>query len=815
MTGHGFIGSAGKKAFLLLLCIVVLGVAGSTGSAAAETVVSGASDHDSPLVIDPTQEPAEARVEQVLTYHGQTVMFIENMPTTKLVTRITLGDLAQESECKGAAVYSLVVGESPTGRSIEGTPNWLAKSLAPQALPAEPGKVTWQITPTVLRKGRGYTFVVESPSAYNNCMAVQMRTWTHNGPVVNGGPGGCDAGHAEYWGYRMWHEQGKNDAVVCFGEMPSGFDPSMPTGWLELGYYAVVYVKTLYGGGGSCNWEGYGPKPVFWRNAPGEPGTKEYVCHWKQFAAPDEEPEDGWYYAWGNDSHPGGPRDTYLKAWADEEDAATYYKPQLYFDTSESWRPLSLNRFFEEEYYGENPEGVPQHNVCTEGLPDPFFTWTGCYPVTAPDQLMGETLNDPEALLDVEGFGPNDEIEDYAAPGCSTEVELWDCDPTESAIYWRVTPGDFLELPFEEDAYRYVQYWMFYRVNSFSDAIDETWSRHEGDWEAVAIAPSHSRPGAFDFASFSQHGHWYSYLRENLSCWLYSWYHSCGTEELKSVGQPLEVFVANGSHANYGVRCSEEIEFVSCGQNASALPERGHDGAYGWTHNSPGAEGLIQLPTAPETWTFWQGHWGSEGGPMSPGWQSLYVVSWESCADDNDECPMEGEARRAPGVAGHRVARGRMFKGPFAERCGSWFGGDVPVLMCAPGTLASSIEKSRLGAPAAASVDVLRRGGSGRARRLATRVDESASAPGLSQAVGPPLRPGDLVRVNAPGSQRWTFYLRAVIGRRLVEARFGRIRTGTARLVVSDGLPALMVGGREATPVAIRARRFAQGTAER
>jgi hypothetical protein len=214
------------------------------------------------------------------------------------------------------------------------------------------------------------------------------------------------------------------------------------------------------------------------------------------------------------------------------------------------------------------------------------------------------------------------------------------------------------------------------------------------------------------------------------------------------------------------------------------------------------------MPTESGTWTYWQGHWGAtESSPGSPGQQPMFASPWERCADDNEWCPMPEEASARQALSdGGRTVSGQMIEGPYAERCEGWFGGDVPALLCAPDALDAAVEHSRLGAAGSGQLVITREGGKGRYRELAARLDHTASAPGLTQTVGAPLRPGDLVRIVAPSQQDWSLFLRLIVDDRLVEARFGDVPSGRFRVGISDGAPVLQAPGRDLSPAQIRAR---------
>ena len=733
-------------------------------------------------------------------------MFIQNMPITKLVNEVTFGDLARQPGCAKAA-YQLTILRSPTGVadlnkhiSLE----WQVTSVEPIAFPEEPGKVTWKIPPTTFEEGIGYTFVLNLKSSKDSsCLSPRITTWVHNQQQVNGGQARCDSLYPGV-AFRMWHANGQSDAVACpSNQVPSGFDSSMPTGWLRVrSFNNVPYIPLLLESK-KCE---SGEEKVYWKVVE---GSKKYVCRWTIFSDwGGEEPVDGWYYVGGGKYFREDKefRDVFMELKASDISLAKYYKPLLYFDTSESWRPLDLSSFFAERYLLGESE-VPRHEVCPEGMPDeeeePIRE---CFGVIGPSELMEESNNAEDARLDIESLHSNSAIEEYLTPGCSTAVELWDCAGASSAMYWRLTSATPTEE--EPDPYRYLQYWMFYRINSFSDADPLPHSRHEGDWEAVAIATSRQSPGAFDFASFSQHGSWYSYLRENLYC-AGNVSEDCGTSEAPYAGVSLKVFPANGSHANYGTKCSEGGLSV-CWQNGSLLPERGHDGSISWVHNgSP--DGLQELPVSKESWTYWKGLWGVEGAPKSPGLQDMFDVSWGECADGNEGCFDSGSARVVAGTPGsgirQPIAGRRMIRGPYARGCESWFGGDVVALLCEPDRLGSAVGRSKLGIDTNIRVvveqsDTVASAG----REVAAGALQSDTALGLSQVVGPPLVPGaDLEIPVRPGSTGWRLFIRVVDRELLYEARFDRVKFERARLAMEEGVPVLgLPNGNVLEPTAVR-----------
>jgi hypothetical protein len=305
---------------------------------------------------------------------------------------------------------------------------------------------------------------------------------------------------------------------------------------------------------------------------------------------------------------------------------AGQFEPVLRFDTSEQWRPLNVESFF----------GEDQHLICEGESCDEA-------PISSAADLNNHTGEG--AYIDIAGHYTLGGGEgSYHSPyEVCTATGLRDCDTgARSAIYWR-SGGTHGGYPF-------IDYWFFYRANYFYEEA----GFHEGDWEGVTIAPSLTQ-GTFDYAGFSQHGTFYSYLRDVLRCedapaTSTPASGTCGTEAGRS-GFRVDTFPANGSHANYTTPCSEDILMESCRQNAEEeifpgvtehRPERGYDGAVRWgrAFNEPANawSSLLKMPTTGGGfWSDWPGRWGRYGpgeGPESP---ALQGVSFTCASLDNDE----------------------------------------------------------------------------------------------------------------------------------------------------------------------------------
>jgi hypothetical protein len=402
---------------------------------------------------------------------------------------------------------------------------------------------------------------------------------------------------------------------------------------------------------------------------------------------------------------------------------AAQFEPVLRFDSSEQWRPLNVESFF----------GEGQHRICESGSCDNT-------PITSAADLnrhRGEG-----AYVDIAGHYniSGDETSYYSPYSACTSSGLRDCDVgARSAIYWR-SAGAFGGYPF-------IDYWFFYRANYFSEEVDF----HEGDWEGVTIAPSLSQ-GTFDYAAFSQHGTFYSYLRDVLRCEDYPATNtgepgSCGIETYHG-GFRVDTFPANGSHANYTTPCSEEIIMVSCQQNGSGQVERGYDGAVRWgrAFDDPATAGssLLKMPNiGEEKWTDWPGDWGSPppefstqgGGPASPADQNIAV---ECASLNNGEGCVPGPRGAARVSSTGSEALGARSPGLTAVSCSSWLGQGISAAVCNPSALRRAVLSGTVGDGSEVKFSLPGSKGPGK----------SASGRGIAQLAGNGLRSESEIEID-------------------------------------------------------------------
>jgi hypothetical protein len=108
--------------------------------------------------------------------------------------------------------------------------------------------------------------------------------------------------------------------------------------------------------------------------------------------------------------------------------------------------------------------------------------------------------------------------------------------------------------------------------------------------------------------------------------------------------------------------------------------------------------------------------------------------------------------------------------------CANWFGSGVQALLCTPGRLGVALRRREL--KMAGGLTFRRRRGS-----------HIASAPGLAQATGQVLSPGQVLTVEGVATSSTVLFVHAHYGKHFVEARFSHLpRQDRYKILVSrDG----------------------------
>ncbi|MBS1870620.1 MAG: hypothetical protein JSS99_13265 [Actinobacteria bacterium] len=383
---------------------------------------------------------------------------------------------------------------------------------------------------------------------------------------------------------------------------------------------------------------------------------------------------------------------------------AARFRPWLLFDRGELWRPLDVSSFLAEG----------DHRFCTRAAGA-----VSCRPL--PDATAFDDLARPGAsagaatYLDVAGS----RLADYRGPQRCGSLD--DCGTgARSAIYYHAT---------ESNDRFYLDYWWFLRFNHFARShpaiscrvgatrTNGVCDEHEGDWEGVTVVTPPDDDQHVDYVVYAAHKGTFRYAASTL--------------QLRDGTRPV-VYVAQGSHASYPAPCRS-----GCHQppglavdGVLELPEGDTDGTRPWARdgddcvaNRPGSclESLALQP-----WNQWPGQWGAGCGdacggnpgassPRSPGLQPRYQAPW---------CSTQGGAFTCDSRA---------------LRCGDWLGPQVVLVACDPGVLSQSQRRSDALAP-------------GRLALVVGRTERSQeTTPGVVQALGPPLRPGEQATVVADG----------------------------------------------------------------
>jgi Vacuolar protein sorting-associated protein 62 len=453
---------------------------------------------------------------------------------------------------------------------------------------------------------------------------------------------------------------------------------------------------------------------------------------------------------------------------------AETFRPWLKFDSQEQWRPLAIAQLFDERINGQ-----PAHQFCWRPPAEP--SCTPIYGEQQFDQLVaGAGSLGSSSYIDLAGS----KLADYHGPDeCG---DLLDCGTgPSSAIYYHVT---------ESNDRFYIDYWWFLRFNHFyrSDPSlscksplaqkNSICDEHEGDWEGVTAVTAPGDPARLDYVVYAAHKGTFRYAASEI-----------GMED----GTRPVVYVARGSHASYPKPCSSDCSqpIALAAKGLLTLPESSFDGQRDWARNSddcpvnaPGSC-LLSLPRTdqnPRAWAVWPGQWGNGcgdvcggpaqvGSPLSPGVQPRYQTPW---------CSTQGSAFTCDSVA---------------LGCSDWLGPLVVAVGCDPIALANGLSSTESTSPGNLRLSVRRR----------TSGSEKASTettPGVVQALGEPLAPGDSLRISGSG-QGLQVLVRAEQGPYLVEARFGNVdvspgSSALARIGSGPSGPMVRLDGRE--PVEVR-----------
>lgn len=605
--------------------------------------MTGESDATSPLVISPNADPL---VRDVQNPTGVPVSFIQRMPVTKSVNRVTLGDFANASGCSEPARVAVVVKEhdnddfyAPGWDLAQSNTTVIARSSDYRSLRGSAAKVSWAIPPITLTVGKAYSFWILT-DAEGGCQTVAQTTWAHNATQVNSGVASCYTGPyigpGGYDGYspytqRLYHVNGLSDFDPRCLNTGYAYGPDMPTGWLatELLCYgncrnlAVRSTPVADPPTADCNMLGptaqwnatVGADARLWRfDAPNN--HYDWNCRWTQYGAPGEQLTDGWYYGlpW-TQARNGAPRDVYLKLEQfDYRALLRQFAPHLRYA-------------FQETYFADSPRLITDNFFASGLLQDSNQLKTGDETVIAaaapglgPAQLSLEFLGPsyPPGTDPPPGgvAAPSDKIDERNA-----YQEDADRLRTQSpAVYADKAYARATYAPNGVDGKLWLQYWFFYYYNDQNSIIGE--DVHEGDWEMIQIGIDSDLRA--DSAVYGRHA-----TDDSGRC---PW--SRVNKEGPGLSNPI-VYVADGGHGNYfspgaWSRFPRPSD-VADGQGPPSVPSLEFIGDAALVEANPG-------------WVRWEGNWGGSSVDVrSPGnqgrkWNSPDLLDSETPI--RDDCPI-------------------------------------------------------------------------------------------------------------------------------------------------------------------------------
>lgn len=483
----------------------------------------------------------------------------------------------------------------------------------------------------------------------------------------------------------------------------------------------------------------------------------------------------------------GGSISTYEIPTADQYAAdARYYRPYLYFDSSERWRPLNVNRFLRE----------PDNRVCSRkgaSLGNPLGT-DPCGPKTADNPSAADCTdwtcltpagsiswleqhsNDQSHYLDI-----SDNRSTPGRPAChdtSLNGQMCDFDGgATNAIYYHAYPATSRDP--DPQGTVYFDYWEFYRWNQ---AIDT----HEGDWEGLLVAADPTcaadNPNRASECRLGGAGAKTCAARDGI-LWVgirahqYSWRYLCGV--MGFTGGHVHSYVAAGSHAEYPRPCSGS-QPGGCDQDTRQLDitsvEGRYNGARPWAINNSSCDSLssdcvlsLDSPSNRE-WSQWSGRWGKDGWPNAL--HSAPLGPLTHYGDGKDP------------VLGYKDCYRTVFDGglPTTETnacdtnrpvsthvdpCSSWFAPGIIAVACSAKALAQGLDPAK-------SIGSLSSSGA--------IADSNSAVAQLAAAT--PLHPGSIVSITGTGAPDTEVAVRVQDGPATQESLFP-VSGGTSKIAVT------------------------------
>jgi hypothetical protein len=490
---------------------------------------------------------------------------------------------------------------------------------------------------------------------------------------------------------------------------------------------------------------------------------------------------------WGTVSH------TYTYGILESvEQLVTDYRPALFFDSQEGWRPLDVQKLLDEQTI--TPDAAV--HLCARSAQETAQPADECdYRIHASPTLssLASLTADPAHATDAmpgtaDGSWPYLDIPGSADNG--VDYQTANPDPTCHADNGFghdlrecfTQPYDAMYVDVNEDAAgnRYLDYWVFYRYNDVNFEGDS--DDHEGDWEGLTVVLSGNTAtpsvtgviyAAHKDLGFVDPSQLQEYVSPDPND-----PPSLGLQPFTSHSGPTHVaaFVAEGTHASYSFTCSHSVEFTCANPSFPDLlhwiGENNHDGQVGWALNSACSACVIQMPMDPTSWTFWPGRWGSSiqndtaagamgESPKSPGHQPRFLCTQDGWACTDRPAGLLSLST-APNIAP-------------PSSCDAWINEQTTAVACDPGVLKSAWSHSTLSRRGKVTIFV------------GTRV--GGSRPGLSQLVGLPLRVGQRVSWKGMPYLHMTITVRAFTKHHVVTltARLPHKTSGAFVLATTSG----------------------------